>query len=163
MGEAGNRGRHGGPRGERFAATGQWSFIRAGLICKSPAHPSATPGRPLRPPVHPLRTCCRHRYARGQTPWHHWLSSRLMDKRRPPRPKQSPPGPPRGGADPRRVCVHPLAFLGQNSHPHPTPPPAHPHPQLTPIPLSPPTTHTWLIEVPKGCAKVSIGCLAVGF
>ena len=66
---------------------------------------------------------------------------------------------PRGGVpEPRRVCVshsHFWAKIVTPSSPqvHHCPPPS---------PHLPPTTHTWLIKVNRGCAKVSIGCLAVG-
>ena len=80
----------------------------------------------------------------------------------PPGQSRDPVGPPRGGVGAPQGMRNPFTFLGQNTHPQFTPssPPVHHRPP--PSPPIPPTTHTWLIEVNKGCTKVSIGCLAVG-
>ena len=92
-----------------------------------------------------------------------------------PWPKQRFGRPPQGGVSaPRRVCVTHSHFWTKivtpaHSSPHshfwakivtPSSPPSTHRPP--PSSHLPPTTHTWLIEVNRGCAKVSIGCLAVG-
>ena len=149
---------------------------------RPPAHPrpdhQPTPGPTT---SQPWRTCSAHRYAAAQTPWYHWLASWPLDKqgrlghgRATSRTARATPG---GVLEPRRVCVthshfwakiltpnsprSPFTFLGQNSRPKLTTVHHRPPPSTTVHPL-PPTTHTWLIEVNKGCAKVSIGCMAVG-
>ena len=93
----------------------------------------------LPPSVHPSRTCCRHRYARAQTPWYHWMSRGPLDKGTPPHPGQSPQqAPPWGVSDPRRVCVTHSHFFPKILTPlsppsHPSPPPLpHLHLRRTP-------------------------------
>jgi hypothetical protein len=101
----------------------------------SPIHPypigqpwipqAPAPPDPLLPPAQPLRTCCRHRYATGQTPWYHWMSRAPLDTASP-RPRLEPPeGPPGGGVRPPQGMRNPFTFLGQNSHPRPPQPPFH--------------------------------------
>ena len=182
-------------RGDRWSTSGRLGVNLGGVVCcggpiirHSPiphratvvpagppqARPAATPGPA---PGHPLRTCCRHRYAAAQTPWYDWLSSGQLDTVGAGWTQQTPlalsrgsAGPPRGGAGAPQGMRNPFTFLGQNSH---LDLPQSPFtflgqkspPKFTPIPPPPPippTTHTWLIEVNRGCAKVSIGCLAVG-
>jgi hypothetical protein len=103
--------------------------------------PPTNPGRPLRPPVHPLHTCCRHRYATGQTFWHHWLSSWPMDRGTPLGLAGARQGPPGGVLAARKVCVTHSHFWAKKvtlTHlgpPHifgpKKSPPAHPHPPLS--------------------------------
>ena len=81
-----------------------------------------------------------------------WTSAGPLDK------AEAQQGPPGGVLEPRRVCVTHSHFWAKIVTPS-SPPSTHRPP---PLPLIPPTTHTWLIEVNRGCAKVSIGCLAVG-
>jgi hypothetical protein len=108
-------------------------------------------------PVQPLRTCSIHRYAKAQTPCHHWLASWPMDKRRPPGQSRDPAGPPRGGMRRPECMRNPFTFLGQNSHPRP--PPAHPRPPLS-------TYDAHLVnrgtqKLRKGVHRVS-GCWSLG-
>ena len=160
-----------------------WGLLGAAVYCgaatiRQPPMPhrttvvAADPYQ-ARPPASPLRTCSVHRYATGQTPWYHWLASWPLDKqghlghgRAGSRSSRATPG---GVPEPCRVCVSHSHFWAKivtlsspTVHPnfpqvHHCPPQVHPH-----FPHLPPTTHTWLIEVNRGCAKVSIGCLAVG-
>ena len=133
----------------------------------TPCHPRPTPCQPLSTPCVPaLSTGTRPAKPLGITgcPRGHWT------QQPPPVPPAGPAGPPRGGVlEPRRVCVShshfwtkivtPSSPLPTPSSPLSTPSSFQVHP---PSPHLPSTTHTWLIEVNRGCAKVSIGCLAVG-
>ena len=139
------------------------------------SHPRPTPCQPLPSPCVPaLSTGTQLAKPLGMTgcPAGQWTSKAPLAKAGD---RQGPPG---GVLEPRRVCVthshfwakivthhpprFPFTFLGQNSHPNFTPSSPLSTPSSPPSPHLPPTTHTWLIEVNKGCTKVSIGCLAVG-
>jgi hypothetical protein len=131
MGEAGNRGRVEPTWGKK----GLPGRINTPVLVQAlPAvhlHTFSHLEADHRPtPVHPWRTCCRHRYATSQTPCHYWLASRPMDKRRPPGQSRGSAGPPQGGVcDARKVCVTHSHFWAKIVTP--VHPPAHPRPPLS--------------------------------
>jgi len=125
----------------------------------TPCYPRPTPSRTLSTPCVPVFDAgTQELKPLGMTgcPASQWTEAGPLGLARA---RRSPPG---GGDGRPQGMRNPFTFLDQNSHLNSPRPHSHfwakiitHHPP--PFRPLPPTTHTWLIEVNRGCAKVSMG------
>ena len=124
-----------------------------------PTSPQASPTPAA--PVQPLRTCDRCRYAKGQTPWYHWLSKAPLDTGPLRPPLRTSRGPPRGGVRPPQGMRNPFTFLGQNTHPEFTPSSPRVHPFSPTFFYDAHLVNRGTQRLRKGVHRVS-GCWSLG-